>query len=327
MQVRTAIAQTLDHERKKSFLHIFSAANVAASALNLAGYLFMAGNEALVPLLMEVGRFIFFPFAALTSGLYAVFSWYQYYLERQNYSLLKAILDSIGAVAIIGAVVGYLAFTAVFTLAAPIVFAVFLGLKTLFQAGSAIYFAYKAATATDHLKKNEYHHKVKHAALSAIAGTLTTVALIGVEIIAKPFLSIFGILAGAFAAACAVVRIIDHIIKLKGNKRLRNISSDINNDDTPSSEAVMMRRFEAESLADAYSGTASEEIPLEVISPDNAIPRTLSRSEYPEEVHTREDDVIEENQPRNIFFKVEKGKSDVEAASSEAEEVVLRNSN
>lgn len=214
-------ANELENRRRVIGAQIATAVTVALSALNLAGYLYMAASEMLVPMLEAVGKYIFFPFAALTSIMYAVFAWYHYSLERTNHLLFKAIVETIGAVAMTIAVIGFLAFEPLFAIAGPVIFATFLGLKTLFQLGTAIYYGCMALATNDHVLKHEYRNKVKHAILSTVAGALTTFALIAVELVAMPYLAIFGILAGAFAAACAVVRIIDSVINLRAVQNLQ----------------------------------------------------------------------------------------------------------
>lgn len=230
---RPVAPPVINLEKEKSIIgaHIASAVVVALSALNLSGYLYMAGSEMLVPLLNAVGKFVFFPFAALSSIMYAATAWYHYSLEpKSKFLLAKAIVETIGAVMMTAGVIGYLAFAPIFGVVGPALFASFLGLKTLFQFGTAIYYGYKVLTTNDHVKKHEYRHKVKHAILSTVAGALTTFALAAVEIFAAPYLAIFGIMSGAFAAAFAIVRIIDSAIKLQTVNHLQRVAREANGD-------------------------------------------------------------------------------------------------
>ncbi len=233
MHARPVVQEQLDLASEQSHIRAQIANSVATalSALNLTGYLYMAGSEMLVPLLNAVGKYIFFPFAALTSCMYAAFAWYHWSIRRNSkHLLIKAIVETIGAVVMTAAVIGYLAFTPLFAVAGPVMFAVFLGMKTIFQLGTAIFYGCKVMATNNHVKKHEYRNKVKHAILSTFAGALTTAGLIAVELIAAPYLSILGILAGAFATACAVIRIIDSVIKLRAVEHLQEVVRDANGD-------------------------------------------------------------------------------------------------
>ncbi len=97
----------------------------------------------------------------------------------------------------------------------PAVLASFLGAKTVYQAACAIFFAVRAAHANNPAKKAEYRDKAKYAIYSTIAGAMTTAAVIAVDIFLKPVVSIIGILAGAFAAAYSILKVVDIHLKAK----------------------------------------------------------------------------------------------------------------
>lgn len=291
MQARPVEQDQIDIANERSHIRAQIANSVATAlaALNLTGYLYMAGSEMLVPLLNAVGKFIFFPFAALTSILYAVFAWYHWSIKRDSkHLLIKAILETIGAVVMTAAVIGYLAFAPLFAVAGPIMFAVFLGMKTIFQLGTAIFYGCKVMATDNHVKKNEYRNKVKHAVLSTVAGALTTVGLIAVELLAAPYLSIIGILAGAFATACAVVRIIDSVIKLHAVDHLQEVVRDANGDleVVRSSQAIVMAELNRDHVREypREADIAHDELSI----PMHDMTSTLAEEPLPAVMHLTE---------------------------------------
>jgi hypothetical protein len=220
MQNRPPTGRNTDPETERASQNtaIATAIIVALSSLNLSAYFYMISSEALLHSLTAVGQYIIFPFAALTSTLYAVAAWRTALLHKnRKHLLVRAIAETIGAAAIITSVALTMIYGIGTSIIGPAVLASFLGAKTVYQAASAIFFGIRATQTNNPAKKAEYRDKAKYAIYSTLAGAMTTAAVIAVDIFLKPVVSILGILAGAFAAAYSILKVVD--IRLKAKSR------------------------------------------------------------------------------------------------------------
>ena len=185
------------------------AATVVATAesIDIAGVFVMTAVESLKVIFEEIARFIMLPFAALSASLLAIFAWRQAHLSQyEGYATTKAVVETLSAIALSTAIIGGLILTATFALVSPIIFAITFGLKTLFNAGSAIYFGVQASRADDESKKEEYRTKAKDALIGTIIGVLGTTAVIAVMLLAKPVMALFGIAAMLIGAGASVIK-------------------------------------------------------------------------------------------------------------------------
>jgi hypothetical protein len=150
--------------------------------------------------LQETGRLFLFPFAALANILRASIAWRQAYLEKfkQMDTIVKATVETLVTIAITFAVVASLAATAIFGgFISPVIFAVTLGLKSLYQVAAAGFYWGKAMlTATDNILKNQYRTAARDNFVAAVSTLLATTAIILVFVFAKPLMAPFGIAAG-----------------------------------------------------------------------------------------------------------------------------------
>ncbi len=171
----------------------------AAESANLSGIFI----QLLLDILSETAKQIMFPFAAFTSILQAMLTYRQLYLEKgkERGAIFRAVVQTISAIAITVAVVGGLAFAAVFGLAAPIIFTVVLGINTLINFGSACFY-YGKYLAT---KDPEDYTKAKNNAIAAFAGLLATVGVGLVLLGGIKVCAVFGIVAGAVGMMHSIV--------------------------------------------------------------------------------------------------------------------------
>ncbi len=119
---------------------------------------------------------------------------------------MPAIVETAATLAIVTAVIGALVASGTFALATPIIFTAVMAGKTLFQAGSAIYYAVKAARTTDAEEKLGYKTLAKNNALGAAAGVLATAAVACVFLFGKFAVAALGIVAAVAGGALAVMK-------------------------------------------------------------------------------------------------------------------------
>lgn len=155
--------------------------------------------------LEDIGKYFLFPIAAGAGVVKAILSWRHAYLDKGDArSVVPAVVETLGALAIVAAVIGSMVASALFVLATPIIFTAVVGGKTLFQLGSTIYYAGKAA-GTDNLeKKQEFNTRAKNSLINTIAGTIATVAVACVFLFGKLAIAAVGV-AGAGVIACLAV--------------------------------------------------------------------------------------------------------------------------
>lgn len=156
--------------------------------------------------LEETGKYFMFPIAAAASVIKAALAWRQVYIDRKSRSVVTAAVETVSALAITTAVVGALAASALFALATPIIFTATMAAKTLFHAGSAIYYAGKAAAHKEPEKKAKYRTLAKNNAIGAAAGLVATVAVATVFLLGKIALAGIGIAAAVVGGTLAAIK-------------------------------------------------------------------------------------------------------------------------
>ena len=170
-------------------------------SLDIAAIFAMFIKPILHKFLEEIGKYFMFPIAAGASIVQAGLKWYQVYLDGgKPRSIAEASVDTAAAVAITTAVVGALAFPLIFAAATSIIFTATLGGKTLWSAGSALYYLVKGCTATTPEARKENLEKAKGNAIATVAGIVSTAAVVGVFMLGHFALAGLGVAAGLFGA-------------------------------------------------------------------------------------------------------------------------------
>lgn len=154
-------------------------------------------------LLEKTGRFVLFPTAALLTGAQAFLAWRQVKLEDgwKSGSIVRAIVDTLGAIAVNFAVGG--ALLGLLTIAAPIIFAVTFGLKTLYQGAAAYHNLRKSFATSDPDDTERFRNRAINFAMGTLIGILATAAIITVMIFELNDFAAFGIAAGVIGASYA----------------------------------------------------------------------------------------------------------------------------
>jgi hypothetical protein len=195
-----------------------NAANQFNRASNLTTAAIFASASRVV--LDSLAQYLFLPVSVLTAIITAILAWRRVKLEEcEPHSIAKAVLETLVACALTAALIGVLAFTSLFSLAAPVISAATLGAKSLFSIGSAIYYAVKARCAASETERDEYRSKIKNAAMDGIIGLFVTSALVALIIFATPVVKLISMLTGigGSIAACiiALTRVNKHHSRLK----------------------------------------------------------------------------------------------------------------
>lgn len=189
-------------------LSLASAIILAVDLFDLTGIFFLSSSTVVLKMFFEqIGRYFMLPIAAGSASILAILTWRQAHLNNyQGLSVPKAIFDTLCALALIVAVTGAFAFTALFAVAGPAVIASAFGLRSLFNVASSIYYGVQAARSNDPEKKYEYRKQAGEAAIAAFVGAGATAFVITVMLLAKPVFAIIGIFAGTFGCAFAVMK-------------------------------------------------------------------------------------------------------------------------
>lgn len=159
--------------------------------------------------LEETGRFFMFPIAAMASAIRAVLAWRQVKIDKgENGTIGRAVVETVGALAVVTAVVGGLAAASFAAVASPIIFVAALAAKTLFHLASSIYYFAKSFKSSNTQQETQHYRAM---ALSNVIGTvalaLATVAVGFVMIMAKPALAILGVIAGTIGTAFGLYKL------------------------------------------------------------------------------------------------------------------------
>lgn len=143
--------------------------------------------------------------AALIRAILAIREAYLEKGENKKRLILRAIVETLAALAIGTAVVGTFAATAAFAIAGPIIFTATLGFKTLFHLGSAIYYGLKAAFSEESpAQKKAYRQKATANLILTFITGITTIATGLVFIAYKASFGILGIIGGVLGALYAL---------------------------------------------------------------------------------------------------------------------------
>ena len=181
-------------------------------AIDLTAIFYMVSTAALKVLFEQITRYFMLPIAVIANMIFAGLAIRQAVINKgDHYFVLKAVTETIGAVAIATAVIGGLITASIAAVAAPAIFAATFGMKTLVNLGSSIYFGVMAARTDDPVQKFEYRKKAIENGVGAVIGAILTAAVIAVMLLAKPAMFIFGIIGGAMLTTVAALKGIELI--------------------------------------------------------------------------------------------------------------------
>lgn len=176
-------------------------------AIDLTAIFYMVSTAALKVLFEQITRYFMLPIAVIANIIFAGLAIRQAVINKgDKYFVLKAVTETIGAVAITTAVVGGLITASIAAVAAPAIFAATFGMKTLVNLGSSIYFGVMAARTDDPVQKFEYRKKAIESGVGAVIGTILTTAIVAVMLLAKPAMFILGIIGGSLLTAVAALK-------------------------------------------------------------------------------------------------------------------------
>lgn len=156
--------------------------------------------------LEELGKYFLFPIAAGAHVFKSILAWRQAWIDRKQRSVVGAVVETVAAAAIVAAVVGSLAANGLFALATPIMFTAAIGGKTLYHAGSAVYYAGKASGQKDEAKKAKYRKLAINSGIAAAAGAVATAAVVAVFLLGKIALTGIGIAAAIVGAGVMIYK-------------------------------------------------------------------------------------------------------------------------
>lgn len=172
----------------------------AADSINLS--LIFILKQYFAEALAGLGHTIVFPFAAGASLIQASIALYQ--AKKEGYKkrgVLKAVVEGVGALAVVTAVVGSFIAATLFATVAPLIFTVVSAAKTLYLAGSAAYYGVKSYLVTAQDKKEKYKNMALAFGVGAFINALATVAIGLVMVAGKISFGVLGVIAGAIGAA------------------------------------------------------------------------------------------------------------------------------
>lgn len=196
-----------DKQQAMRTVGIIHSATLVVDAIDLTAIFYMVGSEALKLIFEQITRYFMLPVAVIANMIFAGLAIRQAVINKgEGYFVLKAVTETIGAVAIATAVIGGLITASIAAFAAPAIFAATFGMKILVNIGSSIYFGVMAAKTDDPVKKFEYRKKAIENGVGAVIGTILTTAVIAVMLLAKPAMFILGIIGGAMLTAVAALK-------------------------------------------------------------------------------------------------------------------------
>ncbi|HVY53898.1 MAG TPA: hypothetical protein VHA13_05205 [Gammaproteobacteria bacterium] len=191
--------------------------------------------------LEAIGRYIFFPIAAIGGIIQSTLAWRQAKLDGYSKGAVsKAVIETTTALAVNLAVIGALALSAIFAVIAPIIFASALGFKSLYQLGSAIYFWEKAFMAKDPIDHEKYKTQAKDNAVASFVNMAVCTAVLLVLVLGKIILAGVGIAAGVLGASYAAYK----LHEIRQVQKQEALSKKIGNDNDLSSHANTMHTLE-----------------------------------------------------------------------------------
>lgn len=205
----------------------------AVEALDISA-IFLLFLDIFRKLLETYFKYVLFPIAAAGNIIKAVLAWRQVTLEHDELTgklksnlILRAIVETLAATAITVAVIGALAFASVFSTISPIIFAATLGAKSAFHLLCTVFYAGKISFAQDPVNKNECKKQIYNNAMASVSSGLTSLAVVCVMILAKPFLAPIGIAAGLVMGLYALAAL--GSLVFKSLKKPQPTSSSSNN--------------------------------------------------------------------------------------------------
>lgn len=226
----------LIHQNQKAELAVN-----AVDALDISMIFSMFLKNTLHALLESYLKYALFPLAAAANGIKAMLAWRQVILEHDEKTgklktnlIVRAIIETIVATAITIAVVGALAFSSIFSTAAPIIFAATLSFKASYHLLAGCYYSAKESVSADIAIKNESRQLADSNIVAAISGTFTTVAVVAVLIFAKPLFATLGIAAGIIGSGFAIYKLCQMVvneIRQTKTKSLQEVSNVITESD------------------------------------------------------------------------------------------------
>src|SRR3990167_9067484 len=129
-----------DKSRKKEMRHIAAVSSTIQTidTIDVAGIFYMTSSTIFKAAFEQLFKYIMLPAVAIGNVVMAALAWRQANLYKyKGHAMARAMVETLAALAISTAVIGALFFTATFAIAAPIVFAASIGIKALFNFGSA----------------------------------------------------------------------------------------------------------------------------------------------------------------------------------------------
>lgn len=187
--------------------------NIASHALGSANFVTifsMFAKESWHQLLELKARFALFSFAAIIDWVFAGIEWHNAWVSKKPSALVRAMLYTFVAAGITAAVVGLFVAHAAFVVASPYIFGISLGSKALYFVKSAIWNALKLNFREGldlpgaEKKRSQYKTAILKDSVSAVIGSIMTVAVTGVFILLKPFLFPIGIIGGGLGTVYAL---------------------------------------------------------------------------------------------------------------------------
>lgn len=164
-------------------------------------------EETMHRFLENIGHTFMYPLTAGTALIRAILAWRQARIDNgNNGTMAHAIVEILGALAITTAVLGSFVATTVFASISPIIFATIMAAKTLFHAGSALYYWYLSSTANNDEDKRKYKTAARSEGIGALAGALATLAVGLVMLASKPIYAILGITAGVIGTVFCIYK-------------------------------------------------------------------------------------------------------------------------
>lgn len=184
-----------------------------ADSANLSAIFMMFLQDTWQRFLEDIGHTFMFPLAAAGAVIRAALAWRQAKLDNgKNGTVARAVVETVSAAAITTAVVGGFVAAATFATVAPIIFTAVLAAKTLFHAGSALYYMGKAAVANKSQdpavreKANGYRSAARAHGVGAVAGIFATAAVALVMLAGFKIFAVLGIVAGVIGIGYSIYK-------------------------------------------------------------------------------------------------------------------------
>ena len=178
------------------------------------------------PAILEgLAHTILLPYLALASLLRAILQIREACLEtseNKTSAIVRAVVETLTALAILTAVVGTFIAGTIFAIVGPINFTIAFSLKTLFHLGATLYYGLRALVSQDPRQKPIYTAKMKVNGVFTLFNAASTVAVGLVFIAHKATYGILGIVSGVVGTAFAVYK--GCTTKMARSPQLRAIS-------------------------------------------------------------------------------------------------------